>query len=222
MISRVSRVRSSTASERSSAFYNVFFYKEKYLTCFLGLSRNTAWKASTSSSLAWRARRIFPQEGPHKTRRYWQNLCARGSHTGRSKQQVNPSAARHEPVFNPGCQLWFHKRVYCGIFHGTGWWKDLNLSTEFILIVSVLHSISFIPTVTKTVKKRIKLIYTKVYNEFNYLMAKSDVDDIHREQIFFGCFWPRALPYQIFFSGKMSLLKQFQIGCISKGELRKQ
>ena len=67
-----------------------------------------------------------------------------------------------------------------------------------------------------------KVLYTKVYNEFNHLMAKSDVDDIRREQIFFGCFWLRALLYQIFFSGQMSLLKQFQNGCISEGELRKQ
>ena len=51
---------------------------------------------------------------------------------------------------------------------------------------------------TKTVKKRIKVLYTKVYNEFYYLMAKSDVDDIQREDILRLLLAPRAALPDIF------------------------
>ena len=64
---------------------------------------------------------IFPQGEPHKRSRYWQNLCARGSHTGRSKAAGNSKCSASRTRFQPRLPTSIPQMSLLRLFHGIGW-----------------------------------------------------------------------------------------------------
>ena len=88
-------------SKSCSCGRQTFFLQEKISYKFLGSFSLYCLKSLKFFLVGSTSQKIFPQGGPHKTRRYWQNLCAGGSHTGRSKAAGNSKCSASRTRFQP-------------------------------------------------------------------------------------------------------------------------
>ena len=98
--------------KRLDVSFGCFFFKIMFLWEAIFLQEKLSYKLLGSFSLyclkslkfflvGSTSRKLFSQGGPHKTRRYWQNLCARGSHTDRSEAAGNSKSSTSRTRFQP-------------------------------------------------------------------------------------------------------------------------